>query len=224
MRKTVTRQVPRVAVLDGPVDSESESDSELDDLNDMIIDDPERPVSRVHPHRVRFWGLAASPGDGCTAVVVSKHLTQHSDRRGRSRVLFSWQDDEDAQELVNPSKLTTEGRVWESMYGRLKGMADIRADSIQPNANPLRALFKSVVPNQKCVFCSSPLVTFSTEATCEKGHSFGTSSGTLFFPRANEYSYVYCDWTGYLGTRRVTGLLRLRPSMLECIGVTEDCR
>ena len=48
----------------------------------------------VHPHRMRIWGLAISPGGGSTAVLATSQLTQKPERGGwhshRSRVMFAY--------------------------------------------------------------------------------------------------------------------------------------
>ncbi|KAM3502598.1 hypothetical protein MY10362_004752 [Beauveria mimosiformis] len=163
------RRIPLARALRGKdIDSDDSSDeddggdpavlpdADLDPDLDVQMQEPreERSSSQqqqqqhVHPRRFRLWGLAASPGDGCTAAVVSKYNTQHPSRRDRAEVMFGWHVPGDAEEapaaaaaaaggaggssskktMAPPppppppppplAKLTTEARVWEWMYGR----------------------------------------------------------------------------------------------------------
>ncbi|KAK2589417.1 hypothetical protein QQS21_012907, partial [Conoideocrella luteorostrata] len=177
IRRAITREVTRVEALGG-IDSDSDSDSEFDDpIVDMTMVTEESHLSKVHPHRFRLWGLAASPGDGCIATVVSKHVTQHSDRRPRSRVLFSWPTKHDTAHHGHhvPRSLTTEGTVWEYMHGNISdtpAFLSTTTDRSLHQETSLRKLFKGVLPKQECVFCGTGLVTLGNESTCEKGHSF----------------------------------------------------
>lgn len=188
VRRATAREVPRVEALGG-IDSGSDTDSEFDEPEvDMTMMPDEDRLSKAHPHRFRLWGMAASPGDGCVATLVSKHVTQHADRRPRSRVLFSWprhDDDDDDAALAAaspvpppPRSLTTEGTVWEAMYGNVveipTSLSKTTGRSLFQETS-LRKQFKSVIPKQTCVFCNTRLVTLGNESTCEKGHSFGTS-------------------------------------------------
>lgn len=92
----------------------------------------------VHPHNMRLWGLALSPGGGSTAVLATPLLTQHPMRgtwaANRSRVMFSHEDvlrpreqqhdDEQQQQHQQEAAgttvvagLSTEARLWEWMHG-----------------------------------------------------------------------------------------------------------
>lgn len=111
------------------------------------------------------------------AILVSKHVTQHADRRPRSKVLFSRETDEQVESrAMHVPSLTTEGTVWEAMYGRILEMPSFLSRTTDRplfEETPLRKLFKSVIPMQRCVFCETGLVSFGDESVCEKGHSFG---------------------------------------------------
>ncbi|TQV98876.1 hypothetical protein V2A60_007424 [Cordyceps javanica] len=164
---------------------------------DVQMREPDVSERRVHPRRFRLWGLAASPGDGCTAAVVSKYSTQHPSRRDRAEVMFGWYvpgevEDEVAGEKTippppppppPPAKATTEARVWEWMYGRGPEVpGTTTAADILPLAsslNSLRRQFRDVLPRIRCVFCDTAVREQGAEAVCEKGHSFATcvSSG-----------------------------------------------
>ncbi|EXV04953.1 transcription factor IIIC subunit delta domain protein [Metarhizium robertsii] len=183
IQRSVTRQVSRVEALGG-IDSESDTDSEFDEpeVHDMTPVSEETVSSKVHPHRFRLWGLAASPGDGSIAALVSKHATQHAERRPRSTVLFSWDTGERTDSTVpHVPKLTTEGTIWEAMYGRILDMPSFLSgttDRSLVHETSLRKMFKGVIPKQKCVFCGTSLVMLGIESICEKGHSFATCTAT----------------------------------------------
>lgn len=176
------RLVPRSAALYG-VDSDFESDSENGDDWTMQEAPPAQaePVLQVHPYRFRLWGLAKSPGDGCTAVLASKHDTQHPDRRGVSNVHFDWQVPADADDkplrIRKISKtLTTEGRVWEWMYGMGEDVPGVtpgqKTSTTRLQSSPLRQLFKDVAFRLPCVFCSTQLSIKDDVATCDNRHAF----------------------------------------------------
>lgn len=177
------RLVPRSAALYG-VDSDFESDSENGEDRTMQEAPPAQAESvlQVHPYRFRLWGLAKSPGDGCTAVLASKHDTQHPDRRGVSNVHFDWQvpadTDDKPQRVRKISKtLTTEGRVWEWMYGMGEDVPGVtpgqKTSTTRLQSSPLRQLFKDVVFRLPCVFCSTQLSIKDDVATCDNRHAFG---------------------------------------------------
>ncbi|KAK4079930.1 hypothetical protein Trihar35433_1035 [Trichoderma harzianum] len=206
------RLVSRRAALYG-VDSDFESDS--DDEDKAMQDAPPasaEPVLQVHPYRFRLWGLAKSPGDGCTAVLASKHDTQHPDRRGVSNVHFDWQvsaDADDKPQRVRPisKPLTTEGRVWEWMYGLGGDVPGVtpghKTSSGRQKANPLRQLFKHVAKSLPCVFCEARLSIKDDVATCTNRHAFAicaTSGIPILAP----------------GISRVCGVCKMR-----CLKVSE---
>ncbi|KHN95711.1 Peptidase C13, legumain [Metarhizium album ARSEF 1941] len=183
IRRSVAREVSRVEALGG-IDSESDTDSEFDEpeVHDMALASEEDVASKVHPHRFRLWGLASSPADGSMAALVSKHATQHAERRPRSRIMFSWDTGEHADPTArHVPKLTTEGTIWESMYGRILDMPSFllgTTDRSLVHETSLRRAFKGVIPRQECVFCGTGLVTLGDESVCERGHSFATCTAT----------------------------------------------
>ncbi|PON21332.1 hypothetical protein TGAM01_v209783 [Trichoderma gamsii] len=207
------RLVPRSAALYG-VDSDFESDSEHGEDRTMQEAPPTQaePVLQVHPYRFRLWGLAKSPGDGCTAVLASKHDTQHPDRRGVSNVQFDWQvpadTDDKPQRIRKFSKtLTTEGRVWEWMYGMGEDVPGVtpgqKTSTTRLQSSPLRQLFKDVVFRLPCVFCSTQLSIKDDVATCDNRHAFAicaTSGIPILAP----------------GISRVCGVCKMR-----CLKVSE---
>lgn len=174
------RLVSRATALDG-VDSDDESESESDHDPDIEMDkDNNEPAIQVHPHRFRFWGLASSPGDRCTAVLATKHSTQHPDRRGLSTIHFGWQisaEEGEPQPRPISRHLTTEGRAWEWMYGLgdvVPGTASDKQTATTFRHSPLRDFFKEVALNPTCVFCDTKMRLVDNNAVCENEHAFGT--------------------------------------------------
>ncbi|KAH7328089.1 hypothetical protein B0I35DRAFT_472839 [Stachybotrys elegans] len=201
-----TQLLPRVKAMAGAY-SDSESDSDLDEDEDEKMVDLDSTL-HVHPYRYRIWGMASSPGDGCTAVLASKYNTQHQERAGAVRVMFGWPVLEDGAQRRAIPGLTTEGRLWEWLYGRgadIPGLAR-RADGLHSQLSPPCALFKDVIPTQRCELCHTGLRVVGTEACCENGHSFATCA--------------------------TTGLAIMRPSIsricavcgLRCLNVSEQAR
>lgn len=231
IQRSVTRQVSRVEALGG-IDSESDTDSEFDEpeVHDMTPVSEEVISSKVYPHRFRLWGLAASPGDGSIAALVSKHATQHAERRPRSTVLFSWDTGERTDSTVSHvPKLTTEGTIWEAMYGRILDMPSFLSgttDRSLVHETSLRKMFKGVIPKQKCVFCGASLVMLGIESICEKGHSFGKSDCSRFGYR------LFVNLHGFTATCTATGLAIMSPGVsrvcsvcdLRCLNLSELSR
>lgn len=150
----------------------------------QMREQPDTGERQVHPRRFRLWGLAASPGDGCTAVVVSKYNTQHPHRRDYAEIMFGWyvaNDGEEDQAAISrntlPPRASTEARVWEWMYGRGDEVpGTTNATDIIPLASSLSTLrrqFRDVLPKMRCVFCDTRVQEKGSEAECENGHSFG---------------------------------------------------
>lgn len=165
--------VSRAAALEG-----IESDS--DDSDDEMMEDDGSKL-QVHPTRFRIWGMALSPGGGATAAVISRHSTLHPQRRGLSKLVFGWREQgSDELQLPLPDKsLTTEGQLWEWMYGGgpevLETSGFVRA-LVQATQSPLREQFKEVISKQRCVFCDGVLQPHGEEVRCENAHVFGKSS------------------------------------------------
>ncbi|KAF4513623.1 hypothetical protein G6O67_000871 [Ophiocordyceps sinensis] len=179
VRAQTARVVPRLAAMQGVVDSDSESEDMEDEYQ---LDAPRRPMSRARPHRFRIWGLAASPAGACSAVVVTKHSTHHPHRRARSKLLFAWPDAPPPggpPPPPPPAGLTTEGRLWEAIYGCRGSVADTLPTAGAPALpSPLRDLFRAVVSLQRCVFCDAPLRAAFDESACENGHLFATCAAS----------------------------------------------
>ncbi|KAK5998351.1 GPI-anchor transamidase [Cladobotryum mycophilum] len=178
------RLVPRGAALEG-IDSDFDSDS--DDGEDKMVEDT-RPQIQVHPHRFRLWGLALSPGGGCSALLSSKQSTQHPNRRGFCNIHFDWQvpgDEEEPQARAASKPLTTEGKIWEWMYGmgeEVPGATSARraaaAAASNGESSALREQFRDVAARLACVFCNSRFRIKDDEAICENGHPFATCAAS----------------------------------------------
>lgn len=122
-------------------------------------------------------------------MLASKHDTQHPDRRGVSNVHFDWQVPADADDKPHRIRkiskiLTTEGRVWEWMYGMGEDVPGVtpgqKISTTRLQSSPLRQLFKDMVFRLPCVFCSTQLSIKDDVATCDNRHAFGTKSNLLF--------------------------------------------
>ncbi|OAA61335.1 hypothetical protein ISF_05414 [Cordyceps fumosorosea ARSEF 2679] len=194
------RRIPLARALRGKyIDSSSDSSDPEPDDDDEMPDSTTAAERRqtVHPRRFRLWGLAASPGDGCTAAVVSRHSTQHPSRRDRAEVMFGWHvpPDGDVAGIKTvaslPRKASTEARVWEWLYGRgpevpgTTHATSIPLDSNMVGGGALRRQFREVLARVRCVFCDGALreTDGGADAVCSNGHSFGKSSsldGCLF--------------------------------------------
>ena len=173
----------------------TDSEGEASDPEDLYDDDDDNDIEmtedkaqpQVHPNRFRIWGLAASPGDGSTAAIVSRYDTQHPTRRDYAKVMFGWSvpgDDADKRVHPMPPRSTTEARVWEWLYGNgVEVPGTTEAPEIMPLAthSPLREQFKSAIGGMKCVFCDTPMRHKGADVECENGHLFGKCSlGMLF--------------------------------------------
>ncbi|KAM5362021.1 hypothetical protein ACJZ2D_012771 [Fusarium nematophilum] len=177
IRKHTTRLVSRAIALEG-------LDSDSDDSEDEFMED-EYSKLQVHESRYRIWGMAPSPGGGATAVLVSRYSTQHPERRALCKLMFARQDQERSEEAmqngaITPTMaLTTEGQVWEWMYGNGPEVPGTTAESKTSQDlqdSPLREQFRQVAVQQHCVFCDMALRMDENEAKCENGHLFGTSA------------------------------------------------
>lgn len=169
------------------LDSELESDSDFDAGDDAKADflgirgvDTE---DQVHLHRVRIWGLAASPGGGTSALFISLHSNLELERDTfaglNCRVLFSTHP-QTLTEGHGPGSglksLSTEARAWEWMYGGgppVPGFSS-PATSLGDDHMALRDQFVTIARRQLCVFCELPLLPWNISSRCDNGHIFGT--------------------------------------------------
>ncbi|KAK3688265.1 gpi-anchor transamidase-like protein [Podospora appendiculata] len=186
---------------DGSGDSDGE---EMDDDDDDGNDDGEiaatAQVPEIHPHRLRLYGLAISPGGGATAVLASAHNTQHPERGGwhtvRSTIYFGHQprrrrtttpDDDEDEDDECPHKsppLTMEARLFDWLYGggpEVPGVTTpARAEDSKEGArivqerDRLAALFRPALERQTCDRCGTRMTAAAALSRCETGHFFGT--------------------------------------------------
>lgn len=174
VRKLTTRLVPRASALEG-------LDSDTDESDEEMAEDGDDAKVRVHHSRFRIWGIAASPGGGSTAVLVSQFNTQHPERRAVSKLMFGWRDrGEGDKTLDKPSTagLTTEGQLWEWMYGGGPEVSRTASAGVDEVKSPLREQFKDVAARQRCVFCDAELQPEGNDVKCTNGHTFARCAST----------------------------------------------
>jgi hypothetical protein len=243
---------------DDPNASGKEPGEEGNDDDDLSDDDDEMDIEKavsvpeVHPTRFRLHGLAAAPGGKATAVLVSAHSTQTPDRIGwwglRSVVLFgsverggrkqgaaSLEGDEDTAggTVTDPGllKLTTEGRMWNWMYGGGADVAGVTATAGEGEGegmNGAREMFRDVIAAQRCDLCGAGMRVSSGEdgrkgmSVCENGHFFSTCGASGLAIQAPGISHT-CGVCG-VRTLKVEELLRRAPGMEERMrqGITAD--
>lgn len=179
--KRLTRVVSRLTAI-----TEVSSDSGSEDSEIEAMDEEDATYLRVYPRRFRLWDLASSPGGGSTAVLLSKHRTQHAQRRGKSILLFGWHEpsgDNPSQKPDLQRNLTTEGQLWEWMYGGGSEVPGTGSGNMQSSSNifsPLRELLGHLFAEQTCVFCDAHLErTVDNDAACPNGHSFGKPAASV---------------------------------------------
>lgn len=199
-------------------------------LTDMDDDDEENAVPQgpeVHPTRFRLHGLVPAPGGKATAVLVSAHSTQTPDRTGwwglRSTVMFGFlqrpkkKNNEEEQD-TDPSfhRLTTEGRLWNWMYGAGPEVPGITTtESHTPGIPTTREIFAGLIASQTCDFCGTELGPEDgnrSRSICKKGHFFSTCGASGLAIQAPWISHT-CGACG-ARTLKVEDLLRRAP-MLE---------
>lgn len=172
LHRVTHRLVPRTEAVDVP-----DVDSDPDETDDEV-DDAEGSGLMVHPYRFRIWAMASSPGGGSTAALVSKYSTQYPSRSARCRLIF----DELAtkSEVPHERALTTEGKMWEWMYGNGAEVPGVTVRNEDPSLpTPLRDFFKPIKEKQMCWLCESGLQDVDNEAKCLNGHSVGESKAVL---------------------------------------------
>ncbi|CAG9997974.1 unnamed protein product [Clonostachys byssicola] len=180
--KQTTRLIPREAAPETLLD---DSDEDEDDNVDELYQDFESKPD-LHPYRYRLWGLISSPGGGSTAALVSQYSNYYPHRRGFCKLLFESKPPrrpgDQAEEEEPPGELTTEGKVWEWMYGggaQVPGLTT--SASVDPSlyrASPQDSFFRDLRENQACVFCDSGLQIDGAEARCSNNHTFATCTSS----------------------------------------------
>ncbi|KAK8127914.1 hypothetical protein PG984_009022 [Apiospora sp. TS-2023a] len=141
-------------------------------------------MEKVNMTRIRTWGMTASPGGGTHAVFVTLNSTIKPERHTfggmRCRVLFGQNVTPPDERVLSMKKLSTEGRMWEWMYGGgppVPGASD--PVSVNHSArNAAREKMKEVALNQSCVFCGDVLQPQGRTSRCGNGHSFEKCAST----------------------------------------------
>lgn len=173
LQQVAHRLIPRSKAVDIPdVGSDSEdTDDELDDIEGL--------GPKVHPYRFRFWGMAASPGGGSMVALVSKHNNLYPSRAARCRLIFG--EAAEAEGGEKPPRphlkgLTTEGKMWEWMYGGGEDVAGVTTQNEDPAlSTPLKDFFRDIKDKQSCCFCDSGVQDIGSESKCLNNHTFGES-------------------------------------------------
>ncbi|KAL2754246.1 hypothetical protein ACRALDRAFT_2060173 [Sodiomyces alcalophilus JCM 7366] len=200
---TVSQSIPK-ALASRDLDSDSEGggeeevgqpelgDGEEDEDDDEFdFDDLDENTELVNPWRVRIWDLAAWPGGGTTAVLISQHSTLGPETKIRTKVLFAPGNGADRHHgggggggnatATTVRRLTTEARMWDWMYGDGSPVPSTIASEGEPvmPLNPaLREAMRPVVEAQRCLFCQGVLADTGRYSVCEMRHSFATCSTT----------------------------------------------
>ena len=110
--------------------------------------------------------------------------------------------------------LTTEGKMWEWMYGKgppVYGATEACNTTSMEVDESMAAFFEPVRAKQECVFCKERLQNDGAEARCVKGHSFGKpipsiptySCTNLTSPSR---SHLYSLRTGHLSPWNITSM------------------
>jgi hypothetical protein len=207
---TIQHKLNLLAPLDLNADearSEAGSDSEDDGDNAKdVVDDPTaeddllaeatsegrdkiqlEPIPKrrlIYPFRFRLHGLAASPGGGATAVLVSEYSTREMVRNAFFLYQTTLHFATRPMGSLSPDdrQLTTEGKMLEWMYGGgpgLPGVTEPRAtkDGEIDNLSKIRDIFSSMPGTRDCDVCEVPLVVAyaaAREGRCpRRGHIFG---------------------------------------------------
>ncbi|TGJ79919.1 hypothetical protein E0Z10_g8837 [Xylaria hypoxylon] len=167
-------------------DEEDELDSDMDsddDFDDEENDDAMKAnffgirgvdtEDQVHLHRVRIWGLTASPAGGTSAVFISQHSNLEIERDTfaglKCRVLFGAHPctGEIEHQIEKEKTLSTEAKAWEWMYGGGPAVPGFSFPARAPRDDhaALRDQFGIIARRQLCVFCERPLLPRGTSRT-----------------------------------------------------------
>ncbi|KAI0435252.1 hypothetical protein F5Y09DRAFT_293587 [Xylaria sp. FL1042] len=182
-------------------DEDDDFDSDLDSYSDEQDDDKANffgirgvdTEDQVHLHRVRIWGLTASPAGGTSAVFISQHSNLELERDTfaglKCRVLFGAHprvpqglNSESENDFISSKTLSTEAKAWEWMYGGgppVPGFS-IPARTSGDDRAVLRDQFEVIARRQRCVFCELPLLprVDGSSSRCANGHVFENCANT----------------------------------------------
>ncbi|KAI1147592.1 hypothetical protein F4825DRAFT_436883 [Nemania diffusa] len=192
--------------LDSDLDSDDDDDDDFDDMDANAEADEDDDNSakeafpglrgvdtedQVHLHRVRIWGLTASPGGATSAALVSVHSTLELERDTfaglQCRVLFGthpraadYGQHGDGAGGGSDNPLSTEARAWQWMYGGGPPVPGFSAPATAPGDEraALRDQFHTIARRQLCVFCERPLVPWGNSSCCGSGHVFENCANT----------------------------------------------
>ncbi|KAI3335311.1 hypothetical protein F4824DRAFT_465419 [Ustulina deusta] len=185
-------------------DEENDFDSDLDSGSDEEEEDEAKAnffgirgvdtEDQVHLHRVRIWGLTASPAGGTSAVFISQHSNLELERDTfaglKCRVLFGAharararsEDENDNEQDPRSKTLSTEAKAWEWMYGGGPPVPGFSIPARTPGDDrvALRDQFELIARRQRCVFCDLPLLPRGdhTSSCCHNGHVFENCANT----------------------------------------------
>ncbi|GAW20543.1 hypothetical protein ANO14919_100510 [Xylariales sp. No.14919] len=143
---------------------------------------------QVHLHRVRIWGLTASPAGGTSAVLISQHSNLEYERDTfaglKCRVLFGAHPAAGGNRYDGYETLSTEARAWEWMYGGGPPVPGFSYPARAPGDDraALRDQFGVIARSQRCVFCDLPLRprggADANSSSCDNGHVFENCANT----------------------------------------------
>ncbi|KAJ9161688.1 Gpi-anchor transamidase-like protein [Coniochaeta hoffmannii] len=206
-----------------------------EDVEDVDIEEAAAAGPEVHPARFRMHGLAVAPGGRATAVLVSGHSTQTPDRIGwwglRSVVSFGSvggrrmrKGEETSDVVTDPGllRLTTEGRMWNWMYGGgedVPGITSAAGDGSEGRG--AREIFRDVIAAQRCDLCGGEMEVREQPgrhqgmSVCGQGHFFSTCGASGLAIQAPGISHT-CGVCG-VRTLKVDELLRRAPGLEERI-------
>lgn len=174
-------------------DDEEDEDADGEEDLDVIqnhLSQMEAPASSadddsIHIWRARLYGIALSPGGGCSAVVWAKIAAAVVERgawhQARSTLSFHchdtpWAQVEDKVEVNNDPRiagLSTEARMFEWMYGRGPDVAGVtRPKEGEKGITIVKKACENIA--SACAYCRQSLVQEGLCFVCPKGHSFET--------------------------------------------------
>ncbi|KAL8420587.1 hypothetical protein RB594_003396 [Gaeumannomyces avenae] len=176
----------------------------------------------VHIWRARLFGVALSPGGGCSAAVWAKTAAAVAERgawhQARSTVSFDFRPGgggggggiEEQEEDPRLARLSTEARAFECLYGRgpavpgVTAPADVDEEGGGGSVAEMRGLLQDKVAGAECPYCKGALERTGRYFACPGKHFFDS-----------------CILTGYPvlehGASRVCGVCGVRRLKTDAI-------
>ncbi|TLD13703.1 uncharacterized protein PgNI_05031 [Pyricularia grisea] len=183
-------------------DKNDENDNDMDDDDEDEDAEGEEDVDVMQNHlkqmdapassadddsipiwRARLYGIALSPGGGCSAVVWAKMAAAVVERgawhQARSTLSFHchampWAEEEDKVEVNSGphiARLSTEAKMFEWMYGRGPDVVGVTRPNEGDEGIPvIKRACEGIVSS--CAYCRQPLVREGLFFVCPKRHSF----------------------------------------------------